>query len=148
MMLLLELPSHYYLIKLYYLLPYQEFPIMLIHHSVKIWLAVQHSVKSTESWLDDIGKYWEGNFEQPALLSHCLNVESHNNTGSALGVFQFFFWWVTTTSRGVRGDSILYKAIRDALKPKSSVSISVIYQLKSSLKAIILNYQPPPKVFC
>ena len=29
----------------------------------QFWLAVQHSVKSTASWLVDVGKKWEGNFE-------------------------------------------------------------------------------------
>ena len=33
-----------------------RFQMMLIQHSVKIQLAVQHSVKSTASWLDDFGK--------------------------------------------------------------------------------------------
>ena len=32
-----------------------EFPITLIQYLVKFWLAVQHSVKSTASWLVDIG---------------------------------------------------------------------------------------------
>ena len=33
-----------------------EIPMMLIQHSVKIWLAAQHSVKSTASRLVDIKK--------------------------------------------------------------------------------------------
>ena len=40
-----------------------NFPMLLIQHSVKIWLVYQHSVNSTASWLVDIKKYWEGNFD-------------------------------------------------------------------------------------
>ena len=46
-----------------YLLLYWKFPMMHIQLSAAIWLTVQHSVKSTASWLVGIGKIWEGNFE-------------------------------------------------------------------------------------
>ena len=40
-----------------YALLYWKFPMMHnIQHSVEIWLVFQHSVKSTASWLVDIGK--------------------------------------------------------------------------------------------
>ena len=51
-----------------------KFPMMHIQHSVEIWLAVQHSVKSTASWLVDIGKYWEGNFEHKHALFRCDDI--------------------------------------------------------------------------
>ena len=35
----------------------------LLQHSVKIWLAVQHSVKNTTNWLVDDGKQSESNIE-------------------------------------------------------------------------------------
>ena len=34
----------------------------------QFWLAVQHSVKSTESWLVYIGNQWEDNFEHKHAL--------------------------------------------------------------------------------
>ena len=39
-----------------YLLMNWKFPMMLMQHSVRIWFAVQHSVKNTASWLVDAGK--------------------------------------------------------------------------------------------
>ena len=39
-----------------YLIMYSEFSMMLIQHSVKFWLSVQHSGESSASWLVDIGK--------------------------------------------------------------------------------------------
>ena len=55
-----------------YLLLYWKFPLIDIQHSVKIWLVVQHSVKSIASWLVDIGKQWEGNFDYWHTLFVCV----------------------------------------------------------------------------
>ena len=55
---------------------------MMPIHSVKIWMADQHSVKSTASWLVDIGK-WEGNLKHwHAIFSRWYN--RHNTQLSNL----------------------------------------------------------------
>ena len=43
------------------ILMYWKFPMLFIKHSVIVWFAVKHSVKSTA--LVDTGNSWEGSFE-------------------------------------------------------------------------------------
>ena len=64
---------------------------------VKIWLAVQHSVKSTAIWLVDIGKYWEVNFEHKHALFRWYLYNSRPTD-----VTEMRWWhnilWITVTN--------------------------------------------------
>ena len=59
--------------------------MMHIQHSVEIWLVVQHSVKSTASWLVDIG----GIFEHLHALFYAVDTKKSVQFNEEVQVEQF-----------------------------------------------------------
>ena len=73
-----------------------EIPNAAYGISAKIWLAGQYSMHSTASWLVDVGKWWEDNFEH---IHASLHVASFTQVNSrywphlwAVGILPKFFF--------------------------------------------------------
>mgnify|MGYP001803931096 CR=1 FL=1 len=69
---------------------YWKFQMMLIQYSVKIWWAIQHSVKITASW-SVVKRHRDPNFRRPPI-HRPFNMPCYTNDRVIIWIFHSFWW--------------------------------------------------------